>query len=38
LRLRLGSVFEELVALRQAAMAVADALDHSTWIRQPRYL
>jgi hypothetical protein len=38
MRLRLGSVFEELVALRQAAMAVADALDRAAWLRQPRYL
>jgi hypothetical protein len=38
MRLRLGSVFEELVALRQAATAVADALDRAAWLRQPRYL
>jgi hypothetical protein len=38
MRLRLGSVFEELVALRQAAIAVADALDRAAWLRQPGYL
>jgi hypothetical protein len=38
MRVRLGSVFEELVALRQAAVAVADALDRAAWLRQPRYL
>ena len=38
MRLRPGSLFEELVALRQAAIAVADALDRSAWLKQPRYL
>jgi hypothetical protein len=38
MRLRLGSVFQELVALREAAIAVADALDRAAWLRQPRYL
>jgi hypothetical protein len=38
MRLRLGSVFQELVALRDAAMAVTDALDRAAWLRQPRYL
>jgi hypothetical protein len=38
MRLRIDSVFRELVALRQAATAVADALDRAAWLRQPRYL
>jgi hypothetical protein len=38
MRLRLGSLFDELVALREAAMAVADALDRAAWLKQPRYL
>jgi hypothetical protein len=38
MRLRVGSVFEELVALREAAIAVADALDRARWLKQPRYL
>jgi hypothetical protein len=34
MRLRLGSVFGELVALRHAATALADALDRAAWLNQ----
>jgi hypothetical protein len=38
MRVRLGSVFQELVELREAATAVADALDRAAWLKQPMYL